>query len=118
MAREQVTDYDRPRYFAYHTSDYTFSLKYLATGAKGQWWFEEKDGQTDIRWASTFTGRGAVTAALLTLFVRSQWTGYMKVCLENTRHHFDPRSLSERDGGKSLTPSHRGQITGIIAFSA
>jgi hypothetical protein len=90
-AREQVTDYERPRYFAYRTSDYTFSLRYLATGAKGKWWFEEKEGQTNIRWTYTFTAKGALTAALLTFFVRSQWTGYMKVCLENTRGHFAPR---------------------------
>lgn len=64
-AREQVTDYDRPRYFAYRTSDYTFSLKYLSTGAKGQWWFEEKDGQTNIRWTYAFKAKGPVTASLL-----------------------------------------------------
>ena len=58
--------------------------------AKGQWWFEEKEDQTNIRWTYTFTAKGALTAALLTLFVRSQWTGYMKVCLENTRRHFAP----------------------------
>jgi hypothetical protein len=37
----------------------------------------------------------AVTTTLLNLFVRSQWVGYMKVCLENPRRHFDPRSPNE-----------------------
>lgn len=87
-SREEVTDYKRPGYFAYRTSDYTFALKYLATSAEGQWWFEERQGQTHIRWTYTFTAKGAVTAILLLLFVKSQWSGYMRVCLENTRQHF------------------------------
>ena len=90
-SREQVTDYRRPGYFAYRTSDYTFALKYLATSAVGQWWFEEGGGQTRVRWTYTFTAKGTVTAILLWLFVRSQWTGYMRVCLDNTRRHFDRR---------------------------
>ena len=90
-SREQVTDYKRPGYFAYRTSDYTFALRHLATSAEGQWWFEERQGQTHIRWTYTFTAKGAVTAILLLLFVKSQWTGYMRVCLDNTRRHFDRR---------------------------
>lgn len=87
-SREEVTDYKRPGFFSYRTSDYTFALKYLATSAEGQWWFEERQGETHIRWTYTFTAKGAVTAILLLLFVKSQWTGYMRVCLENTQRHF------------------------------
>jgi hypothetical protein len=35
-AREEVTAYTRPNYFAYRTDNYTFGLKYISTGAKGQ----------------------------------------------------------------------------------
>jgi hypothetical protein len=58
-AREQVLDYHRPRYFAYRTSDYTFSLRHLSTGAKGRWWFEEKDGQTSCASNGLATCRSA-----------------------------------------------------------
>jgi Polyketide cyclase / dehydrase and lipid transport len=92
-SREEVTDYDRPRYFAYRTSDYTFALKYLATSAEGQWWFEERQGQTHVRWTYTFAARGPLTSILLLLFVKSQWSGYMRVCLENTRSHFTATTL-------------------------
>jgi hypothetical protein len=37
-AREEVTTYRRPEYFAYKTSEYTFALRFLATGATGEWW--------------------------------------------------------------------------------
>jgi hypothetical protein len=95
-AREQLTDYEPPGYFAYRTSDYTFALKHLATSAAGQWWFEERQGQTHIRWTYTFMAKGPVSAMLLALFVKSQWAGYMSVCLENTRQHFVAhKSLSQ-----------------------
>jgi hypothetical protein len=79
----------------------TLSLKYLSTDAKGRWWFGEKDGRTNIRWTYTFKARGAVTAALLTLFGRSQWAGYMKACLESTRRHFDETVRSRFDVSSS-----------------
>lgn len=87
-AREEVTNFERPNYFAYRTSEYTFALRYLATGAKGQWWLKENNGSTHIRWSYTFTAKGAVAALILVLFVRTQWVGYMRVCLENTRKRF------------------------------
>jgi hypothetical protein len=87
-AQEVVTDYERPGYFAYRTSDFTFALKHLATSAAGQWWFEQRQMETHIRWTYTFTARGPMTAIALLIFVRSQWTGYMRVCIENTRQHF------------------------------
>ncbi len=88
-SREEVTNYDRPAYFAYRTSDYTFALKYLASSARGQWWFEDRDHQTYVRWTYSFTAKSAVTAILLRLFAQFQWAGYMRVCLVNTRAHFN-----------------------------
>jgi hypothetical protein len=90
-SREEVADYARPVYFAYRTSNYTFALKYLAASAEGQWWFEERQSQTHIRWTYTFTANSAITAIPLWFFVRLQWAGYMRVCLENTRRHFRER---------------------------
>jgi len=86
-AREEVTAYVRPTYFAYRTDNYTFALKFIATGAKGQWWFNADSEVTHIKWSYEFTAKGRVTAVLLSLFVRTQWAGYMRVCLENTRRY-------------------------------
>jgi hypothetical protein len=76
-----------PTYFAYRTDNYTFALKFIATGAKGQWWFNADSEVTHIKWRYEFTAKGRVTAVLLSLFVRTQWAGYMRVCLENTRRY-------------------------------
>jgi hypothetical protein len=51
-AREQVAAYDRPKYFGYRTSDYTFALRHLANFAEGQWWFENDAKGTKVRWTS------------------------------------------------------------------
>lgn len=83
-AREEVTDWVRPSYFAYRVSDFTFALRHLATEGRGQWWFEERNGRTHVRFTYTFIPKGPVSALMLLLFVRTQWAGYMRVCLQNT----------------------------------
>lgn len=83
-AREEVTDWLRPSYFAYRTSDFTFALKYLATEARGQWWFEDRDGRTHVRWTYTFTPKGRIRGLLLRMFARTQWAGLMRLCMRNT----------------------------------
>ena len=87
-AREEVTAYRRPEYFAYKTSEYTFALKYLATGATGEWWFERGGHGTKVRWTYSFQGKNIITYVPLSLFARTQWAGYMKVCLRNVEKHF------------------------------
>ena len=87
-AVEEVTDYSRPAYFAYKTSEYTFTLKYLATGAMGQWWFTEAQAATTVRWVYTFTASGVLGRVMLPLFSRFLWSGYMRVCLYNVHRHF------------------------------
>ena len=71
-AREEVTAYRRPEYFAHKTSEYTFALKYLATGAVGEWWFKLDGNSTELRWTYTFQGKSIFTAVPLSLFVRTQ----------------------------------------------
>ena len=71
-SREEITDYERPIYFAYRTSDYTYALKNLASSARGQWWFEDHGDRTHVRWTYTFTAKGALTAIFLRLFAPFQ----------------------------------------------
>ena len=56
-AREEVTDYESGRYFAYRTSDYTFALRHLAAFAEGQWWFKSDANGTAVRWTYTFQAK-------------------------------------------------------------
>jgi Polyketide cyclase / dehydrase and lipid transport len=87
-AKEGVTHYQRPSYFAYRVSDPSFSLKYLMTEARGQFWFESAPGGTRVKWTYTFQARNLLAKLPLTLFLKTQWKGYMDVCLANVFKHF------------------------------
>jgi Polyketide cyclase / dehydrase and lipid transport len=85
--REQVTPYERPKYFSYKTDRYTFALRHLANSATGQWWFETQSGSTHVKWTYTFNSKGWLTAPILKL-IRLQWVGYMRTCARNVQRHF------------------------------
>lgn len=95
-ALEEVTAFDRPGYFAYRTSQFTFALKYLAAAATGQWWFEPQGESTQVRWTYTFQARSALAAFALNLFARLLWAGYMRACIRNVQRHFAQTSLRRR----------------------
>lgn len=85
-AREQVTGYDRPRYFAYRVWDFGNPIiGRLATGARGQWTFEGVPGGTAVTWTYTFTAVNRVLAVPLRAIAGLLWRGYMDVCLRNAR---------------------------------
>ena len=86
-AREQVTAYERPKHFAYRTSDYAFALRYLARLAQGQWWFEDDPNGTKVRWTYTFHAKGRLTSIPLRMFAKTQWVGYMRACIRNVQNH-------------------------------
>jgi hypothetical protein len=87
-AEERVTEYNRSSYFAYRVSNPSFALKYLMTEARGQFWFvEEKEG-TRVKWTYTFAPKNLLTRIPLMLFVKTQWKGFMGVCLNNVVGHF------------------------------
>lgn len=88
-SREQVTAFKRPGHFAYRTSEYTFAADFFASSATGEWWFEEATGGTSVRWAYTFHARSRWKSLLLMLFMHTQWLGYMRVCANNLRMHFE-----------------------------
>lgn len=85
---EGVTEYDRPSYFAYRVSDPSFALKHLMDGARGQFWFASAKGGTNVKWTYTFQAKNRFVKLPLTLFVKTQWKGYMDVCLRNVLKHF------------------------------
>ncbi|EJU15043.1 hypothetical protein LH128_00617 [Sphingomonas sp. LH128] len=85
---EGVTEYDRPSYFAYRVSDPSFALQHLMDGARGQFWFAPVKGGTNVKWTYTFRAKNSFVKLPLTLFVKTQWKGYMNVCLRNVLKHF------------------------------
>lgn len=87
-AREEVTAYDRPKFFAYKTSEFTFALRYLANGATGQWWFSPDGPATKVKWTYTFAANSWPSAIILPVFARLLWSGYMRVCFDNVQRHF------------------------------
>lgn len=82
-AREEITCYDRPSYFAYRVSDPTFALRYLIDEARGEWWFTPVEGGAHLRWTYTFQPGSSLVRIPLALFARTQWAGYMDACLDN-----------------------------------
>jgi Polyketide cyclase / dehydrase and lipid transport len=93
---EGLTDYERASYFAYRVSNPSFALKHLMTEATGQFWFEAADGGTKVTWTYTFRAKNRITKLPLMLFVKSQWNGYMAVCMKNIIRHFASASAGAR----------------------
>ena len=77
-AREELTDYQPPSYFAYQTSDFTSVLKYVVSQGRGQWWFTPDERGTRVKWTYTFTARSRFTRPVLVIFVSLLWRGYMR----------------------------------------
>ncbi len=78
-AFEEVTDCERPGYFAYRVSGFTNIIRFLAKDATGQWWFEEQGNETHVKWTYTFNAHNALTVLVLSPIVRLLWNGYMRV---------------------------------------
>jgi hypothetical protein len=89
--KEGVTHYERPAYFAYRVSDPSFSLRHLMSYARGQFWLAPAEGGTQLKWTYTFHAKNRIAKIPLGLFVKTQWKGYMDVCLKNVIGHFAAR---------------------------
>ncbi|MGC1175830.1 SRPBCC family protein [Polaromonas sp.] len=83
-ARETLTNYEYPSRFAYRITDFTGVLRFLASEARGEWWFESLPGRsaTTVRWRYKFVSRSAILKPLVSLFTRSLWRGYMGKALD------------------------------------
>jgi hypothetical protein len=91
-AREEVTGYERPAYFSYEMNHFTFALRFLATAAKGQWWFVADGSATRIRWRYALRARGWLGSTLLPIFARLLWAGYMSAYLRNLQRQLADRA--------------------------
>jgi hypothetical protein len=82
-ARETLTSYEYPGRFAYRITEFTGVLRFLASEARGEWWFENVPGRaaTSVRWRYEFISRSAILKPLVSLFTRSLWRAYMAKAL-------------------------------------
>lgn len=89
-AHEQLTAYEKPQRFAYTVDGFTGPLRFLATAARGEWWFEEAGpGSTRVRWQYRFIPRSRLALPLLHLINRLLWRAYMRSALALAARHFD-----------------------------
>ncbi|MDT0684189.1 SRPBCC family protein [Roseicyclus sp. F158] len=94
---EAVTTYDRPSYFSYRVSNPSFALKHLMTDARGEFRFVPEGADTHLTWTYTFRAKDDIRKLPLALFVRSQWRGYMDVCMRNIGTHFAGTAPTHRN---------------------
>lgn len=90
-ACERLTDFQRPRSFAYQADEFTGVLGRLSDQARGRWRFLPADGGTMIDWRCEFHSRSALTRPLLWLVVRVFWQGYMNRVLDLACRNLQPR---------------------------
>ncbi|MGI4883675.1 MAG: SRPBCC family protein [Janthinobacterium lividum] len=94
-AREEITHYERGRYFAYRVSEFTLAAKYVAKYAVGEWWWSATAGQTTIRWRYTFVPKNRLVRPLLALFIRYRWRPYMQAAMGRV----------QQDAAQQLSPA-------------
>jgi Polyketide cyclase / dehydrase and lipid transport len=79
---EQITEYTRPKSFAYEVSGFTNPLGGLVSVARGDWQFEPAaDGATEIVWTYAFLPR-LRRRALVALVIAPLWRRYMRRALD------------------------------------
>jgi hypothetical protein len=92
QAKERITAYDRPHYFAYRVGPFEEGpLRHLIVEAHGEWWFVPRDAtSTAIRWTYTFVARRYAGPAVRLLVARL-WRGYAKrvlaLAIDEVEHH-------------------------------
>jgi hypothetical protein len=59
--------------------------------ARGQFSFAQAEGGTRLKWTYTFSAKNRFAKLPLILFVKTQWKGYMDVCVANVVKHFAVR---------------------------
>lgn len=82
-AMETLTAYDDANRFSYRITGFTGVLRFLASEARGEWWFKSTStGQaTLVTWRYEFVGRSKWLKPLVSLFTKRLWRGYMERAL-------------------------------------
>lgn len=82
-AHEQVTAYERPRYFAYRVSEFSNFIRHLSDEACGQWWFTETSADVnEVVWSYSFLARSRAAQLILLPVVKLAWRGFMRAGMQ------------------------------------
>ena len=94
-AQEALTRYEYPNRFAYRITGFTGALQFLASEARGEWWFAGTPSRntTSVLWRYEFVSRFRVLKPFVSLFTRTLWRGYMGRALRISKDQV------ERGGG-------------------
>lgn len=85
-AVEEVTGFDRPGYFSYQSSNYSGFFGRFVDLAKGEWWFEERDGKTHVIWKYSFKAKNGFGYFLLSrCLVPHSFHRYMQKALNRIK---------------------------------
>ncbi|NUG79818.1 hypothetical protein HUN33_07065, partial [Acinetobacter bereziniae] len=82
--KELLTEYNFPTYFSYNVHNFTGPLRFFATSADGEWWFEQipNTEKIIIKWRYQFHPTSKLSKPILWLINRTIWQAYMKKSLE------------------------------------
>ena len=117
-AKELLTHYQQPNYFAYVVSDFSGALGFLITSATGEWWFDScadsivgvasavpngrftptveadpTDNRTLIRWNYIFTPKYWFAVPILWIVNKFLWFGYMRSVMSNVKLQLDSGAI-------------------------
>jgi hypothetical protein len=95
-AKELLTQYQKPSYFAYVVSDFSGALGFLITSATGEWWFDNCADSTDctlIRWNYTFIPKSWLAVPILWSVNKFLWFGYMRSVMSNVKLQLDSGTI-------------------------
>ncbi len=95
-AKELLTQYQDPDYFAYVVSNFSGALGFLIASATGEWWFESYNDRPDrtlICWKYTFIPKYWFAVPILWLVNKFLWFGYMRSVISNIKSQFDTKII-------------------------
>jgi hypothetical protein len=81
---EELTDYERPAYFAYRVTGFPPPFGRLVRSARGRWWFAGDESRTLIRW--TYSFEPATSGLPLWLAAHVLWRGSMRRAMGSLGH--------------------------------
>lgn len=89
--KEELTNFDRPVYFAYKVSEFSSFQRHFASHGIGQWWFTAKDGKTEIKWTYTFYAKSRFKKLFLKPFINHDFKTYMKRSIKLIKEQIESR---------------------------
>jgi hypothetical protein len=93
--KEELTHFQRPRYFAYRISDFSGFQRHFASHGVGQWWFTAYGNTTQVEWTYTFYAKSKFKQAFLRPFVNHDFKTYMKRSIALIKAQLEPEKEAQ-----------------------